>query len=86
MSQPLLSPPQRPLPIRALNRVGGWLVRGGLVSGRLEVDGLLAHRDDAALRVARPGPGESLTPVVGGRRSVSAAPGQTLGRGLSDAR
>jgi hypothetical protein len=57
MSQPLLSPPQRPLPIRALNRVGGWLVRGGLVSGRLEVDGLLA-RARRATRLADFGPSE----------------------------
>jgi len=48
MSDAGLPPPNRPLPIRLMNRVGGWAARAGLASDRLEVEGLLGKARKAA--------------------------------------
>jgi hypothetical protein len=43
MPQPSLPPSHRPLPIRAMNRAGGWLARLRLASDRLDLEKLLAR-------------------------------------------
>ena len=43
MTEPTLPPPHRPLPIRAMNRMGGLLARVGAFPARLEADALLAE-------------------------------------------